>query len=284
MGAKMSSVASEYDQKSAFQGDFDIIEYQARLEDKLAVPMAVQIAHYTHSFFPLTPLITPQTSKTIVAAWDKIMSNGNIDDFGVETFGITLFYNEFYEHLGKVDTAGKFEAVLARHVSGANHIAAKGAIIVRIIKYVCAITNDSVETQKKLYMLGKLHNHIGIRPWQYSVFVEVLLMTISSRLGKAATDEVMEAWVNMFAFVLQSMLPPALKDLVVETELNANTSSEFQDSRVAAEIAEVEDSAHIRKKFGEGSVGNRSALTTARSSNDSACKEVTDMTINVPRR
>jgi hemoglobin-like flavoprotein len=283
MGAKTSSIAAEYNTRSSSFGDFDIIEYQAKLGDKLSIPMAVQVAHYTPSFFPLTPVISPQTSQTIVAAWDKIMRNGTVDDFGAETSGITLFYNEFYENLHKVDTSGKFEAVLARHVSGANHIAAKGAIIVRIIKYVCTITNDSLETQKKLYMLGKLHNHIGIRPWQYSVFVQVLLLTISSRLGKAATDEVMEAWVNMLAFVLQSMLPPALKDLVVETELNANTSSEFQDARVAAEIAEVEETAQLRKRFGEGSVGNQSTLTTARSSNESEWKEAT-MSINISRK
>jgi hypothetical protein len=157
-----------------------------------------------------------------------------------------------------VDTAGKFEAVLARNVSGTNQLAAKGAIIVRIVKFVCSITEDGPETQRRLYMLGKMHNHLGIRPWQYSVFVQTLLLTISNRLGTGATNDVMESWVNMFAFVLRSMLPPAIKGQVVETELSVNTSSEFHDSHVAAAILEVEESAQLRKKFGSSASETRS--------------------------
>jgi hemoglobin-like flavoprotein len=186
--------------------------------------MEVQVAHYTPASFPLIPVITPATSAKIVASWDKIVRKEHIDENGAKTAGITVFYNEFYEHLYKIDTAGKFEAVLARHVNGSNQIAAKGAIIVRIIKYICSVKDDSPETFKKLYTLGKMHNRLSIRPWQYSVFVQTLLLTISSRLGTEATNDVMDAWVNMFAFVLRSMLPPAIRGQVDEFEMNINTS------------------------------------------------------------
>jgi hemoglobin-like flavoprotein len=62
-----------------------------------------------------------------------------------------------------------------------------------------------------LYMLGKSHLQKAIRPWQYSVFVQTLLNTIASRLGNDATSEVMEAWVNLFAYVMQGMLPASIK-------------------------------------------------------------------------
>ena len=54
---------------------------------------------------------------------------------------------------------------------------------------------------------------MGIRPWMYSAFVQTLLLTISSRLGHRATHDVMEAWVNVFAFVLKRMLPAAIRGL-----------------------------------------------------------------------
>jgi hemoglobin-like flavoprotein len=256
----------------------DIIQLQEEIGKSTSVPLAMQVAHYTPSFFPLLPIISPMTSKKITDSWEIIVRQEQVDGLGNKTSGITMFYNEFYEHLDKVDTSGKFEAVLARHVSGANQVAAKGAIIVRIIKFICNITQDGPETQQKLYMLGKMHNHIGIRPWQYSVFVQTLLMTISSRLGTAATNDVMESWVNMFAFVLRSMLPPAIKGQVVETELNVNTSSEFQDARVAAEIAEVEETVNLKRKFG-GSAGSRSQVSSGRSSNDRADNSVTILTM-----
>lgn len=192
---------------------------------KCSLPMEVQVAHYTPASFPLIPVITPASSEKVIASWDKIVRKEHIDENGVKTAGITVFYNEFYEHLYKLDTAGQFEAVLARHVSGGNQIAAKGAIIVRIIKYVCTVKDDSPETYKKLYTLGKMHSRLSIRPWQYSVFVQTLLLTISSRLGTEATNDVMDAWVNVFAFVLRSMLPPAIKGQVDEYEININTSS-----------------------------------------------------------
>jgi hypothetical protein len=110
-------------------------------------------------------------------------------------------------------------------------------------------------------MLGKSHSHKGIRPWQYAVFVQVLLLTIASRLGHDATIDVMESWVNLFAYVMKSMLPPAIKGQVVETELNINTSSGFDANRVAMEVEELEEivSQNDNSVKGGSSKGNRSA-------------------------
>ena len=73
------------------------------------------------------------------------------------------------------------------------------------------------------------------------MFVQALLLTMSARLGTNATSEVMEKWVNMFAFVMKSMLSPAIENQVLETEININTSTEFADSKIAEEANVVED-------------------------------------------
>jgi hypothetical protein len=116
----------------------------------------------------------------------------------------------------------------------------------------------------QLHMLGKSHAQKSIRPWQYSVFVQTLLITIASRLGGKATSDVMEAWVNLFAFVMKSMLPQAIRGQVVETELNINTSSEFANGRVADEVAEQEALKEMNKRFKKG------GFSTGASSNPSA--------------
>jgi hemoglobin-like flavoprotein len=77
-----------------------------------------------------------------------------------------------------------------------------------------------------LVILGKSHSRKAIRPWQYSIFVQTLLLTIASRLGTGATNNVMEAWVNLFAYVMHGMLPHAIKGQVNDRELNINTADE----------------------------------------------------------
>jgi hemoglobin-like flavoprotein len=164
--------------------------------------------------------------------------------------------DEFYERLDAQDTSGRFDAVLSRNAIGTSKIIAKGAILVRIIKFVIAIEGDSREVQYNLYMLGKSHSHKGIRPWQYTVFIQTLLLTLSSRLGTAASSDVMEAWVNVFAFVCKSMLPPAIENQVVETEINVNTSSEFASDRVAMELAAAEEMRELKRGMGGTGGGN----------------------------
>ncbi|CAM9258321.1 unnamed protein product, partial [Ectocarpus fasciculatus] len=182
------------------------------------------VAHYTPSSFPLIPLINKNTSKILKDSWQQLVKK-NVIENGISTSGITVFYNEFYERLRILDTSGRFEAVLTRNIEGMSMLQAKGAILIRMVKYVISISGDSQETQSQMQALGRLHSSKDIRPWQYSIFVQTLLLTISSRLGTGATTDVMEAWVNMFAFVMKGMLPSAIEHQVVETEINVNVTS-----------------------------------------------------------
>jgi hemoglobin-like flavoprotein len=205
------------------------------------------VAHFTPSSFPLIPTVNAQSSLLCTTAWAKIVSQCVQIDRHTAISGMTAFYNEFYERLQMFDSSGKFDAVLSRHSGGQNKIAAKGAIILRIVNFIVRIQADSKANAILLYMLGKSHSQKAIRPWQYSIFVQTLLNTISSRLGREATSDVMEAWVNLFAYVMQGMLPAAIRDQVVETELNINTSSEFTSGKVANEIRVFEDERAQRK-------------------------------------
>jgi hemoglobin-like flavoprotein len=167
--------------------------------------------------------------------------------------------------LDQLDNNGKFDAVLASHSGGKNKIAAKGAILVRIIDFVLKIDINSKATDMALYMLGKSHYQKAIRPWQYSTFVQTLLNTIASRLGENATTNVMESWVNLFAYVMQGMLPHAIKGRVVETEAQINTSSEFAAGRVSEEIQEMEEVRELSRKMKGKDRDSSSGSSTFRS-------------------
>ncbi|CAN0402502.1 unnamed protein product, partial [Ectocarpus fasciculatus] len=196
-------------------------EYQKR-----TIPQEVMVAHYTPSSFPLVPIINKRTCKLVAESWRAIVQQNECDSRGNMTSGITAFYNDFYQRLDILDTSGRFEAVLTRNVDGVSKLEAKGAILVRIVKFLITVEEDNDGMQYRLYQLGRSHSHKGIRPWQYAIFVQTLLLSISARLGTKASHEIMEGWVNMLAFVIRSMLPSAIKNQVVETEINVNVSSD----------------------------------------------------------
>lgn len=243
--------------KAYYQGETlgysEIIELQTKLDMETTIPLELQVAHYTPSTFPMDPVVNKQVYSLCDSSWKMILDAVVFDEEGRETgmSGVTAFYNEFYQRLDLVDSNGHFEAILSRHSAGdeQSKIAAKGAILIRIVKFAFAVAKNPDKSQMKLYMLGKAHISKGIRPWQYSVFIQILLQTISARLDAKATNDIMEAWVNLFALILRSLLPPAIAGQVIETEINVNTSSEFSGGRVLDEVAELEEVKGLKKKM-----------------------------------
>mmetsp|Transcript_35512 Transcript_35512/g.36180 ORF Transcript_35512/g.36180 Transcript_35512/m.36180 type:complete len:351 (-) Transcript_35512:221-1273(-) len=259
MGTSQSNSKRKYKRKIVWSSKkiSEELQIQMILDGELTIPMALAIAHYTPASFPMHPVVSKRSSALCSESWSKILQNENVASDGVKTSGIVVFYNEFYERLNDLDSSGKFEAVLSRHSNGGNKSAAKGEILVRIIQYVLKIEEDNQQTQLLLFMLGRSHAQKLIRPWQYAVFVETLLLTISSRLRNEATTEVMSAWVHLFAYIMNGMLPNSIKGQIVETEMNVNTSSEFSSGKIAEEVQILEEEKALRKKFGSGMDSSR---------------------------
>eukprot|EP01041_Mallomonas_annulata_P013141 gene13141-27792_t len=227
-----------------------IVAMQHRLKKDLAIPSEVFVAHFTPSSFPIVPVMTKKYSALCNDAWQKVMHKEYISDSGEVTSGLVMFYNDFYERLGQVDVTGKIESVLSRNAGSGSKMAAKGEVLIRIINYVLLIDDDSKATQTLLYMLGVSHSQKRIRPWSYSVLVQTLLLSIAARLGKDANNSVMEAWVNVFAFIMKSMLPPAISTQIVPTEVHVNTSSDFAGGKIAEQVKYLEEEKIMKKKLG----------------------------------
>ena len=243
----MGSGASAHGHKTTDVGNIQ------KIFKKEVIPIELQVAHYTPSSFPMVPVVSKSFSGLMSSSWSQIVQQDEIDSSGNMTAGITAFYSDFYNRLDILDTSGRFEAVLNRNIGGMNRLQAKGEILIRIVNFLISVEEDNHSTQYKLYMLGKSHAQKGIGPWQYAIFAQTLLLTISSRLGTGATNDVMEAWVNVLAFVMKSMLPPAIENQVVETELNVNVSSVFATGEIQAELVAVEDILDMRHRHRSGS-------------------------------
>ena len=142
-----------------------------------------------------------------------------------------------------------------------NKFAAKGAILLRIIQFILSLSVKNVaELQYSLDELGRSHAFKQIRPWQYSIFIQCLLNTISLCLGAHATHTVMKAWTNVFAYVMRRMLPPAIKGQVVVTEMSCNVSSDIGSAQASNQIESLEETKQLRKNaLLEGSGTGRSS-------------------------
>lgn len=228
----------------------DVLNEQAVFEDQYVRPIEIQVAHYTPASFPIIPNVTSKTMEICRRSWEKIILP--VMKEGQEVSGLTIFYTEFYDTLEVFDRTGKFESVLRQHSVGMDAAAAKGAILIRIIHYALALDPEAEKSAYMLFTLGKSHNHKRIRPWQYSVFIQVLLNTISSRLGQDATEDVMSAWVHLFAYILRSILPVAIRGLVNETEVDINVSTDLGDSKIQDEILQQDEVREMKKILAGG--------------------------------
>jgi hypothetical protein len=72
------------DAVSELQGDFKRVQ----------IPLALKVAHYTPSSFPMVPVINKYTCKHLADSWGIIVKNDVEDQFGNSTSGITAFYSK----------------------------------------------------------------------------------------------------------------------------------------------------------------------------------------------
>jgi len=251
----------------------DIIKLQEKIGKKYNIPLAIRVAHYTPSIFPLIPVINSNINKLCVQSWKIICNKKETLEAGIEVTGITLFYNDFYERLHTMDENKKIESVLSAHSTGTNKIAEKGAIIIRIINYALSITKNDEETQFRLFNLGKAHAKRNIRPYMYSIFVQTMLYTIANQLGLDATHEVMEAWVNVFAFIMKSMMPLAIKDQTIDTEVCINTKTEFSSDAIKFQVQEKKNESEMRQVTSRSNMSIHSKMNHSNflSKNNSRC-------------
>ena len=198
------------------------------LTNQIEIPLSRQVAHFTPSSFPLIPEVSKVSITICKKSWEELLNKTYRNNYGIETAAITVFYNEFYRRLYMFDSNGAFDSILTKYSSkGGGNIAAKGAIIIRIMKFALTVENNQ-KCKEKLLKLGRSHFQMQIRPWQYAIFVEMLINTISNQLGILASHDVMSSWVHLFAFMLKYMLPPAIDGLTSSSEANVavhNTTS-----------------------------------------------------------
>lgn len=198
------------------------IKYKNKLKYKCKVQLQFFMSQYTLTTFPDIPIITQESNEICYNTWNKIINTDITNADGVILQGKVAFYNEFYGVLKIVDTCGIIDGVLLENSKIQDNELTKMSILLRIVKNIINIKNDSEKTQKKLYMLGNFHSTKHIKPFFYSIFVKTLLQSIYVLLGVSSTEEIMDAWINQIAFVMKYMTIPIAETQIKETILFKN--------------------------------------------------------------
>jgi hypothetical protein len=210
--------------------------------------LQLQVAFYTPCCFPMIPTVNQNTMDLCRRSWAQLMLP--VDQNGQSISGLTVFYTEFYHVLSSIDQGGFFERALLAHSSGINSIAAKGALIIRIVNFALSLDPDNMaDVERRLASIGRTHKGYNIRPWMYQGFAEALLTALQLVLAERATSELMTAWCNLFALVFQKMLPSAIDGLVHPTEMDANFSGHILTVRAAHSSKSSRQSTSSKRGF-----------------------------------
>lgn len=189
------------------------------------------LRHFSLATLPIVPEITPDTSVLLKESWKTIVHNVQFDY--CEKAGYMYFYEQFFLRLNEISS--RFDVQFPT-------IKIKGDVLCKVIKYLTSINYENQkEMKQKSINLGIYHREKDIRPWQYAVYIHVLLTTIAHCLGvNPKSEKYMLAWQNSAAFVLQYMLKTAIKrDSIIFNECVFTFSRTiFQDEELIKQIRE----------------------------------------------
>lgn len=190
-------------------------------QDDLNIGEDAMVEHYFPPTFPITPMVTPAVVEVCRRSWVSIKEK-QISG----TTGVVFFYDQFYNRL--------YERTKAFEVIFDGSLKKKGKVLAAAMEFVTTIDAvDIVGTSRRIREVGKMHCRTKgamqkIRPWMYSVYLETLITAVSFCLGKEATFVVVDAWVNLLAYVLREMLGPAITGRIDVFEASTNDMTTVQ--------------------------------------------------------
>jgi hypothetical protein len=179
---------------------------------KKELSMQTLIEHYQPPSFPIEPIVTNKTVQICRDSWqvrwrlkgDLLMAGGKSPSASsrctcrpgpgkwhpapkftntlctqvIKTqerkgvSGVVYFYDEFYKRL--FDRSEAFNSFFSGDMKK------KGQVLIRIMEFLTTIDMDAPELfYLKCEGLAKVHSKRTIRPWQYSVFIETVIITVS---------------------------------------------------------------------------------------------------------
>jgi hemoglobin-like flavoprotein len=178
-----------------------------------ALPVAIQPIILKFPSYYVEPEVNGDDIKRVRNTWQLI-----IEDNGVEyqaqkstlpyTSCWAWFYNSFYDHLFEV--APEFRPLFK------NDIATQGKALVSMVSTMVGLFNNMhthhATEKSTLDGLAKRHVGYGVNCQHYGIFGEVIFWTLKKVLGVEYTEDVHRSWVNVFCFMLKTVIPSAAKE------------------------------------------------------------------------
>lgn len=194
--------------------------------------LAQKVFHNIPANFPIKPHVTDDITIICTNSWNDIINYVEYDNVTKkEITGKELFHKEFHKFLTDMDYNNVFAQVFENSSMG-NSIKGTSYMSTKLIEFGLSVKNNA-DSKMRLMELGVMHKQKQIAPWQYSVYITTLIQTIAHRLEKHENlEEIMNAWVTLFAFMLQHALPTAILH-------NASPNNIYNKANLNTEIKHV---------------------------------------------
>jgi hemoglobin-like flavoprotein len=136
-------------------------------------------------------------------SWLKVALNVSAAQKSQKDHGLMAFCYAFFGNVVAVDPENEFLALFSPRVKSTHY--SREALLLRVIKYILSVPNDSFKVKSKIRSLGRAHARNGIVEKHFAIFNQALLMAIAERLEGYATYEVMKCWHDLLSFVTHQL-------------------------------------------------------------------------------
>lgn len=161
------------------------------------------LQHYFLSTLPIEPVLRENTKTIVETSW-KVILNTVFESDTEKIKGPTLLFNKVYSLLFL--STDSFEEFFP-------NINAQSNVLWKVIKFITSIDiQKESKSIKRIQALGTHHcTHIkNIRPAQYAVYANAILVGVNHVLKLEENSEVMREWFHTFSFIFKHMLPYAI--------------------------------------------------------------------------
>jgi hemoglobin-like flavoprotein len=119
--------------------------------------------------------------------------------------GLFAFCERFFYHMTAFDIDSEAPVVPKFQPRSNSRCPSRGALLMKIVKYMLSIPNDKFPARAKIRRLGRAHASRGIRHHHFTVFAKAFMCALADVLSTQFRIEIQRAWSQMLTFFVYEM-------------------------------------------------------------------------------
>lgn len=153
-----------------------------------------------HSVTLPSSIISNSLLDTCILSWEVIEPPSKKLD---RESKVITFCQKFFQILDTLDLDKEVRTKFRPRRQSA--ILTRSGLLIRIVKYMLSVPNDSFKVKAKIRALGRSHSTRGIVEKHFLVFSDVLILCLTDALNLTSNDAVIVAWKLLLQFFVDQL-------------------------------------------------------------------------------